>query len=296
MIVQRAIFRHPQSLVDNHCKTSITLDVPMAARRSSSQTACLSRDFPTGEKRMLSGAPWLAGFSVDDRRDSSSAPATGSQRVAKRIFFAVAILFAMSVESPGAGVPSVGLAPAAFVRSAIHSNPFEAMPLEYDTEPAQRIRVQMVTEKSYLITYFLDQVPSDINVSTMPKTARDVIVARVSMTRKPVYQLKREQSDESAAPKNLFGSRLRLLQVISGRATVGENMDVTFGVPDGSGKLSIHPLTPSQVNRDYFVVSYVDDDGRRRLAGFPIDEAQYEVWESEVRDFNKSLWTPGIPK
>jgi hypothetical protein len=187
------------------------------------------------------------------------------QRFLKRTVVAATMLLAMSKETLVAEGLGVGPIPVALVGSAIDSKQFDATPLGYDTEPAQRIKVQMVAEKNYLITYFLDQVPNDINMSTMPKTARDVIVARVSMARKPVYLVKREQSDESAPPKNLFRSQLKILQVISGRATVGENLDATFGVPDGSGKLSFLPLTPSQVNRDYFVVAYIDDDGQRRL-------------------------------
>jgi hypothetical protein len=181
-------------------------------------------------------------------------------------------------------------------RLEISSASLNAKPIVNDIRLAEVVRVQMRAEGNYLISYFLDEAPSDVSMSTMPGTARDVIVARVSMARKPVYLVKREQSDDTAPPKRLFRSQLKIQQVLSGRAAVGDNLDVTFGAPDGSGKLSIRPLTPNQVKRDYFVVAYVDDDGQRHLAGFSIDEALYRAWEAEVREFNKSVWKPGIVK
>jgi hypothetical protein len=242
-------------------------------------------------------APLAFGSFGTNHVGSSNNRATVGHRFLKRFIVATTMLLAMSKETLVADGPGLDPIELALVGTSIDWRSFDATTLGHDNKLAQRItKVQILAEKDYLITYFLDQVPNNINISTMPKTARDVVIARVSLARKPVYLVKREQSDESAPPKNLFRSQLKILQVIGGRATVGENLDVTFGVPDGSGKLSVRPLTPSQVNRDYFVVAYTDDDDQRRLAGFPIDEAQYLRWESEAREFTKLPWKPGTPK
>lgn len=218
--------------------------------------------------------------------ESSSAPVIRGYRFLKRYIVATMMLLAMSREALVAEGLGVGPIPSALVGSVIDSNPFHAMPLGYDTGPAQKVEVQIVAKKNYLITYFLDQVPNDISISTMPKTARDVVVARVSMARRSVYLVKQENSGKrSPPPKNLFRSQLKILEIFSGSAEVGEIFDVEFGSFNSSGRRHFAPFTSGQVSRDYVVVVYVDDDGQRRLAGFPISEAQYLEWESETRGF-----------
>jgi hypothetical protein len=175
--------------------------------------------------------------------------------------------------------------------SSIYRKPFDAKMLGPD-----RRRVQMVTEGSRLIAYFLDNPPDNIHVSTLPKTAREIVVARVNLLRRPVYLVGRDQSGRppSARPsKNLYFVQLKILDVRSGDAAVGAIFEARFGVPNSSRSQICQPLTLSQLSRDYFVVIYVDEDDQRRLAGFPISETQYQEWEDEVRDFGHS---PGIPQ
>jgi len=183
------------------------------------------------------------------------------------------------------GEPALQAIPAAFVGSPIDWKPFHATLLGHDTKAIPKITmIQMVAKKDYLIAYFLDQVPHDLNISTMPKPTRDIIIARVSLIERPVYLVGRDQSGRpSAPPKSPFLSRLKILEVFSGSAIAGETFDVTFGSFNSSGKRHFRPYTSSQASRDYVVVIYTDDDDRRHLAGFPIDEAQYLKWESEAR-------------
>jgi hypothetical protein len=88
---------------------------------------------------------------------------------------------------------------------------------------------------------------------------------------------------------------LKVLEVRSGGATAGATLGATFGVRQLNYSLIHHPRTPNQLARDYFVVMYVDDDNERRLAGFPISEAQYREWEAEVWDFEQTRGKPGAP-
>jgi len=176
---------------------------------------------------------------------------------------------------------------------------FDATLHANDATLVQAAEAQMQAEDNYLIAYFLDEPPSDISMSTLPTTARDVVVARVSLTRKPVYLIRREQSGEISGPppKYLFRSQLRVVQVLSGPAAVGENLDATFGMPNRSGKMTLVPHTRDEVNRDYFVIAYVDEDGQRHLAGYPISEAKYRAWEAAVfESISNNSWKPKTPK
>jgi hypothetical protein len=158
------------------------------------------------------------------------------------------------------------------------------------TALAQAADTQVRAEDDYLLAYLLDEPPSDISMSTLPTTARDVVIARVSLTRGPIYLVMREQSGlrSGPPPKYLFRSWLRVVHVLSGPATDGDDFDVTFGKPNHSGGMTMVPLR-DEVSRDYFVIAYVDEDGQRHLAGYPINEAKYRAWEAtawkQIRTF-----------
>jgi hypothetical protein len=228
----------------------------------------------------------LGSFSAN-RDGSLNSRTIRQRRLLKRCIVAAMLLLAMSkealvVESPGFRPTQMVLAGA-----LISLEPFDATPPRHDAKPVQRItKVQKVAKKDYLITYFLDQVPGNISVSTTPQTAHDIIVARVNLAERPAYLVGRDQSGRpSTPPKSPFRAQLKIREVFSGSAKVGESFDVTFGSFNSSGKRHLRPYTSNQLGREYVVVIYIDDGNQRRLAGFPIDEAQYLKWESEIRGF-----------
>jgi hypothetical protein len=176
------------------------------------------------------------------------------------------------------------------VSSLIDRRQFDEKLLESDMS-----RVQMVTEESRLIAYFLDSPPDNIHISTLPETAREIVVAHVHMLGASLYMVGRDQSGRppsSRPSRNLYFAELKILDVRSGDATVGARFGVEFGAPNPSRSRICRPQTPSQLGRDYFVVMYIDEQGQRRLAGFPISEAQYLEWEDEVRGIGQSSETP----
>jgi hypothetical protein len=140
-------------------------------------------------------------------------------------------------------------------------------------------------EDSYLLAYFLDEEPSDVGRAALPETARDAVVAKVNLTRGPIYLVPREQSGVSGPqPEYLFKSWLRVAQVIRGPASVGEQFDVTFGKPNSSGRITMVPHTRDEVSREYFVIAYVSENGQRHLAGYPISEEKYRAYEAAVME------------
>jgi hypothetical protein len=116
-------------------------------------------------------------------------------------------------------------------------------------------------------------------------TGRDVVVARVQIVGRPIYLIGRDQGAPPSLPKNLFFTRLKILEVQQGTATAGDTMEVTFGVP-GSSRV-LNPHTPVQLAREYTVVVYLNEDNKRHLIGFPFDHKQYDEWENEVREFER---------
>jgi hypothetical protein len=145
---------------------------------------------------------------------------------------------------------------------------------------------------SYLVAYFLDEEPSDLGQAILPTAARDVAVARVSLIGRPRYLVRREPEEDALPPEYLFRSRLSVVRVLSGHAAAGTNFDVTFAKPNRSGRMTMVPLSRDEINRDYFVIAYVDEDGQRHLAGYPISEAKYRGWEAAAMEFVRPPWLP----
>jgi hypothetical protein len=141
-------------------------------------------------------------------------------------------------------------------------------------------------EDSYLLAYFLDEEPIDVSRAALPATARDVVVAKVGLTRgRPIYLVPREMSGEPGPqPEYLFRSWLRVVQVVRGPASAGEQFDVTFGKPNSSGKFTVVPHTRDEASREYFVIAYTGENGQRHLAGYPISEARYRAYEAAVME------------
>jgi hypothetical protein len=88
---------------------------------------------------------------------------------------------------------------------------------------------------------------------------------------------------------------MKILDVRSGNADVGAEVDVTFGEPDPRG-LVHHPHTPNDLNRHYDVVIYSGDDDERHLAGFPISETEYREWEAQVWSYERARNAPPKPR
>jgi len=193
-------------------------------------------------------------------------------------------LIATAIVLSATSTKSTAFAALLAIRSTADAGPLGAAPYRHDSKTQAKVMAQMIANRDYLVSYFLDQAPENIAVSTAPESARDVTVARVTLLARPSYLVGRDQSGRPAlAPKFPFRAKLKVLDVISGNAMVGQSISVIFGSFNSSGKRQFRPLTSHQISRGYFVVIYLGGDDEYHLAGFPIDEARYQQWESEIQ-------------
>jgi hypothetical protein len=156
---------------------------------------------------------------------------------------------------------------------------------------------QMTVRDGAPVAYFLEQAPDDAQISKLRQIAQDVVVAKVHVLGVPAFLGGRHESPPppSGRSKYVLFARLKVIDVLHGDATAGAISDVKFGMRDWTHTLVHHPHTPDQLGRDYFVVMFRDNEGARSLAGFPITEAQYRQWETEVWDFERTRGRPGAP-
>jgi len=57
-----------------------------------------------------------------------------------------------------------------------------------------------------------------------------------------------------------------------------------------------YPHTPRMRALEYFMVAYLEyleEDGKRRLLGFPASPDAYEQWDKEVREYERLRGLPG---
>jgi hypothetical protein len=142
--------------------------------------------------------------------------------------------------------------------------------------------------------FFLEKPPTESEISQVPPSAREVIVAKVRLAGPLIYLVGRDQSGQPPPPpKDLFLAPVEIVDVLAGKAATGERYDVYFGVPRVEPQKYKYPHTPSQKSRDYFVVSYIEEDMVRRLVGVPLGEREFEVWKKEVSEYEGARGRPG---
>ncbi|WP_211976437.1 MULTISPECIES: hypothetical protein [unclassified Bradyrhizobium] len=143
--------------------------------------------------------------------------------------------------------------------------------------------LQQLAEIAGYFTYFLDEVPSDGDLSPLYTEAGDVVIAKVKLQRPLAYLIGRDESgaENSRMPRDRFLAHIKLLQVLRGDAVTDRVAEVRFAVT-GELRRFIYPYTPDQIEREYFVVLCLDRaDGVQRLKPFAISEARYSQWWSE---------------
>jgi hypothetical protein len=140
---------------------------------------------------------------------------------------------------------------------------------------------------TFAARYFLDQPPADLD-RISPPTAHDIIVAKVRLTQRVSWTGGRHTAD----PKDVLRTRVEITDVLRGTAQIGAQYNVFFGSPRGPQNL-MWPQTPDEHAREYFIVSYLEDDGRRRLAAFPESQDAYERWQNEIREYDRMRLRPG---
>jgi hypothetical protein len=150
-------------------------------------------------------------------------------------------------------------------------------------DPSFTYGVQMKRDNGAPLVYFLDKAPDDIRASTLPTTAKAVVLARVRLLGTAAGLGGRiPPGGRGNDPlRERLAASLRVLEVLSGNASVDSVFDATFGVTDQTHSLIPVPRTKSELERDYFVVLYADDGGQWHLAGFPMGEAEYRKWEEK---------------
>jgi hypothetical protein len=147
--------------------------------------------------------------------------------------------------------------------------------------------------EAFAAKYFLDQPSVSVDRSKLPPTARDVSVAKVRIVGGPDYRLGRHESVPLSDPKDaLFVVSAKIVRVLDGRLTIGDEHSLYFGTP-GLGRRMMYPHTPRQKSAEYFMASYLDEGRLRRLVAFPVSEPEYDAWEQEVFAYEQERWRSG---
>lgn len=142
----------------------------------------------------------------------------------------------------------------------------------------------MVANSQPPLAYLLDEAPKDIRVSTLPTTAKEVVLAKVRLLGSASYRggrVDRGGHRQDPLPKELLSVHLKILEVLSGHAALNSVLHATFGVTDQIHSLVPVPRTRAELEREYFAVLYADASGQWHLAGFPMSEAEYRKWEEK---------------
>jgi hypothetical protein len=146
---------------------------------------------------------------------------------------------------------------------------------------------------AYATKYFLPNPPAKGELAHLPSGAQDVVIARARLSNGfPILLVGRDQSGRPSpfVSKSLFRARIERMDVVSGDAKRGRQIDVYFGTP---GKRSITPRTPETVAREHFVVIFHNNENEYQLLGFPASREEYGRWEVDWLAYEQKRDRPG---
>jgi hypothetical protein len=142
------------------------------------------------------------------------------------------------------------------------------------------------------VDYFPDKLPANRDLSRVPSKARDVIVAKVRLIGS-VFSPNGRHPWDPPQTKDRAGAEVEIVQAYGGNTRPGARYIVYFG-PRDSGALNLkYPHTPRMRTLEYFIVAYLEDDGKHRLLGFPVSSEAYEQWDKEVWEYERLRGLPG---
>ncbi len=148
---------------------------------------------------------------------------------------------------------------------------------------------QTTAAAAFATKYFLDAPPTKDDLVNLPAQARDLIVAKVRLS-KAVWLGRRDQSGMPAPPtKNILFAQIELLDVLSGTAKSGDQLEVYIAATPGVRRY-ITPATPAMKGREYFIATFLDRENQRQLLGLPASQDEFEKWEAELNE--KTLRVP----
>jgi hypothetical protein len=127
---------------------------------------------------------------------------------------------------------------------------------------------------------FLDRAPTDVELSQLPSTARDIVVAKVRLIVQPHYIFEPDRREQDRGSQDLFHARVQIVEPVKGWSEIGQEYDTYFGRP-GVGRRYKYPAALSEIGRHYFVVLFRSHDGQRRLLTPRIAKSEFEKWQAE---------------
>jgi hypothetical protein len=137
-------------------------------------------------------------------------------------------------------------------------------------------------------------MPAAINApKDLPWDAKEVIVAKVRVTQDSRVTWLGGRHCEGCT-NDIFHARLKIVEVLTGNAQVGQVFNVLLGQRSEHREFIAFPNTPDQLSREYTVVMYLGEDGKRRLVPFQISRLEYDKWNAEMWAYQRLRGKPGF--
>ncbi|WP_257192630.1 MULTISPECIES: hypothetical protein [unclassified Bradyrhizobium] len=149
------------------------------------------------------------------------------------------------------------------------------------------------TENNTPVAYFSEETPDNLSeaLNNLPPDGKDVVVAKVRLQVPPIWMGGRHCE---GCTNDIWFTRLKITEVLRGKAETGQMLDVLLGQRSEHRRYIALPCTPHQRSLEYTVTIYSADDGKHRLASFPISKSRYDGFSAECLAYERERSKSGF--
>ncbi len=145
-------------------------------------------------------------------------------------------------------------------------------------------QTQTGAARPYAMKFFLDAPPTRDDLANLPSEARGVVIAKVHISQLDWLGPQETLGGIPFPPpgKHLLSAQVQVVDVLSGAAKTGDQLDVYIATKSAAASSYIRPATPAMKERNYFIVTFLNAENENQLLGLPASREEFDKWQSEL--------------
>jgi hypothetical protein len=142
--------------------------------------------------------------------------------------------------------------------------------------------------RSKIYKFFLQAPPTETQVEEVTKNSRALLIAKVRIVNTPPLFLPRHNAPPLRKSNYTYYAKVKVLEVMRGKADLGEMLEVYFLLTNSDVTGLVVPLW-NQLDREYYILSDLDESGVRIVLGVRGTLEEYGQWLIQRRNADEAV-------